>query len=96
MSTHWSAVLAIHPGSWLAVVGGIGIVAASTGIGWTNLGADYSRYLPRRERGTAIAGWTTLGSAAPLTVLIIVGIPYLLAALVGLLAQLVMGLTPQA
>jgi len=119
--THWSAVLATHPGSWLAVFGGIGIVAASTGISWTNLSADYSRYLPRRERGAAIVGWTTLGSMVPLTVLIIVGIllsstvkglatstdpigaigavlpswlaiPYLLAAIGGLLAQLVMGL----
>ena len=119
--THWSAVLATHPGSWLAVFGGIGIVAASTGISWTNLSADYSRYLPRREPGAAIVGWTTLGSMVPLTVLIIVGIllsstvkglatstdpigaigavlpswlaiPYLLAAIGGLLAQLVMGL----
>ncbi len=72
MSTHWSAVLAVHPGSWLAVVGGVGIVAASTGISWANLGADYSRYLPRRERGAAIVGWTTLGSVVPLTLLIIV------------------------
>jgi NCS1 family nucleobase:cation symporter-1 len=119
--TPWSAVFATRPGSWLAVVGGVGIVAASTGISWTNLGADYSRYLPRRERGAAIVGWTTLGSVVPLTVLIIVGIllsstvkglatstdpigaigavlpswlaiPYLLAAIGGLLAQLVMGL----
>ena len=119
--TPWSAVFATRPGSWLAVIGGIGIVAASTGISWTNLSADYSRYLPRREPGAAIVGWTTLGSAVPLTVLIIVGIlltstlkglatatdpigaigavlpswlaiPYLLAAIGGLLAQLVMGL----
>jgi nucleobase:cation symporter-1, NCS1 family len=74
ISTHWSAVLAIHPGSWLAVVGGIGIVAASTGISWANLAADYSRYLPRRERGAAIVGWTTVGSVVPLTLLIIVGV----------------------
>src|ERR1035437_231030 len=121
MRTHWSAVFAARPGSWLAVVGGVGIVAASTGISWTNLSADYSRYLPRRERGVAIVGWTTLGSVVPATVLIIVGvlltstvkglatsadpigavgavlpswlsIPYLLAAVGGLLAQLVMGL----
>jgi NCS1 family nucleobase:cation symporter-1 len=121
MRTHWSAVFATHPGSWLAVVGAIGIVAASTGISWTNLGADYSRYLPRREPGAAIVGWTILGSVLPATLLIIVGIllsstvkglatasdpigaigavlpswlaiPYLLAAIGGLLAQLVMGL----
>jgi len=121
MKTHWSTVFAAHPGSWLAVLGGVGIVAASTGISWTNLSADYSRYLPRNERGAAIVGWTTLGSVVPLTVLIIVGIllsstvkglatsadpigavgavlppwlsiPYLLAAVGGLLAQLVMGL----
>lgn len=121
MRTHWTAVLAVHPGSWLALLGGIGIVAASTGISWTNLAADYTRYLPRHERGRAIVGWTTLGSTAPLAVLIVVGlllsstvdglatstdpigaigavlpswlaIPYLLAAIGGLLAQLVMGL----
>ena len=121
MKTQWSAEFATHPGSWLAFIGGIGVIAASTGISWANLGADYSRYLPRRERGAAIVGWTTLGSAVPLTVLIIVGIllsgtikglatstdsigaigavlpswlaiPYLLAAIGGLLAQLVMGL----
>ncbi|HEY3410376.1 MAG TPA: cytosine permease [Propionicimonas sp.] len=121
LSTHWTAVLAIPPGSLLALVGGTGIVAASTGISWTNLAADYTRYLPRRERGAAIVGWTTLGSSVPLVVLIIVGIllsstvaglatssdpiaaigavlpawlavPYLLAAIGGLLAQLVMGL----
>lgn len=121
LRTNWSAVFATHPGSWLAVVGGVAIVAASTGISWTNLSADYSRYLPRRERGAAIVGWTTLGSAVPVIVLIIVGmllsstvkglatstdpigtvgavlpswlsIPYLLAAVGGLLAQLVMGL----
>jgi NCS1 family nucleobase:cation symporter-1 len=119
--THWSAVFSAHPGSWLAVLGGVAIVAASTGISWTNLSADYSRYLPRRARGAAIVGWTTLGSAIPATMLIIVGmllsstvkglatspdpigaigavlpswlaIPYLLAAVGGLLAQLVMGL----
>jgi NCS1 family nucleobase:cation symporter-1 len=121
IKTHWPAVLSAHPGSWLAVVGGVGIVAASTGISWTNLSADYSRYLPRSERGAGIVGWTTLGSVIPNTVLIIVGIlltstvkglatapdpigavgavlpswlaiPYLLAAVGGLLAQLVMGL----
>jgi NCS1 family nucleobase:cation symporter-1 len=119
--TQWSAVFAGRPGSWLAVVGGVGIIAASTGISWTNLSADYSRYLPRKERGVAIVGWTTLGSALPNIVLITVGIlltsavkglatapdpvsaigailpswlsiPYLLAAVGGLLAQLVMGL----
>jgi NCS1 family nucleobase:cation symporter-1 len=71
--THWSAVFSAHPGSWLAVLGGVAIVAASTGISWTNLSADYSRYLPRRARGAAIVGWTTLGSAIPATMLIIVG-----------------------
>jgi purine-cytosine permease-like protein len=36
------------------------------GLGWVNAAADYSRYLPRRTRGAAVAGWTTFGaSAAP-------------------------------
>ena len=120
-TAHWSSLLSQRPGSWLAVLGGLAIVAAAGGISWANVSADYTRYLPRSERGRAIVGWTTVGSTIPLATLIIVGIllssavnglggaadpisaigsvlpkwlavPYLVAAIGGLLSQLVMGL----
>lgn len=118
---HWSALLAAHPGSWLALASGLSIVAASGGISWVNLSADYSRYLPRTESDRGVVWWTTVGATLPLGVLIVVGlllssavpglagatnpvaaigsvlpsflaVPYLLAAIGGLLAQMVMGL----
>ncbi len=73
--TDWHAVFAAKPGPWdSGVLAALSIVAAGTGIGWVNSGADYSRYLPRRSSGRAIVGWTTLGSTLPLFVLIMVGV----------------------
>lgn len=72
--TDWSAVLAAKPGPWdSGVLATLSIIAAGTGIGWANAGADYARYLPRQASGGAIAGWTVLGATLPLFVLIMVG-----------------------
>lgn len=73
--THWQVVLAAPPGPWdSGVLATLSIVAAGTGIGWANTGADYARYLPRRGSGRAIVGWTVLGATAPLVVLILTGV----------------------
>lgn len=73
--TDWSAVLAAKPGPWdSGVLAALSIIAAGTGIGWANAGADYARYLPRRSSGGAIAGWTVFGATLPLFVLIMVGV----------------------
>jgi purine-cytosine permease-like protein len=72
--TNWSAVLSAPAGRWdTGVLAMLSIIAAGTGIGWANAGADYARYLPRRSRGGAIVFWTTLGSTIPLFALIMVG-----------------------
>jgi purine-cytosine permease-like protein len=55
------------------VIGGIGFIAAGTGLGWLSAGADYARYLPRTAGSGRIAGATVLGSAVPLVVLISMG-----------------------
>jgi NCS1 family nucleobase:cation symporter-1 len=67
--------VALHrpAGSASAVVGGIGFIAAGTGLGWLSAGADYARYLPRTAGSGRIAGATVLGSAVPLVVLISMG-----------------------
>ena len=85
--TNWTAALiARKPGPWdSGVLATFSIIAAGTGIGWINAGADYARYLPRRWRARSIVLWTTLGSTVPLFVLIMVGV--LLSSRVGGLAS---------
>jgi purine-cytosine permease-like protein len=44
------------------------------GLGWVNVAADYSRYLPRRSSSAGVAGWTTFGSAVAPIVLVVFGL----------------------
>lgn len=72
--TNWAQVLSMKPGPWdSGVLATLSVVAAGTGIGWINMGADYTRYLPRKSSARAVIGWTTLGGALPVCVLILVG-----------------------
>jgi nucleobase:cation symporter-1, NCS1 family len=50
----WSAALERPAGPASAMVGGIGLIAAGTGLGWLSAGADYARYLPRSVRSGRI------------------------------------------
>lgn len=72
--TDWTRLLTMKPGPWdSGVLATLSIVAAGTGIGWINMGADYTRYLPRRSSSGAVIWWTTFGGALPVSVLILVG-----------------------
>jgi nucleobase:cation symporter-1, NCS1 family len=83
--TNWALAIRAAPGPWdSGVLATFSIIAAGTGIGWINAGADYARYLPRRFRARGIVFWTTFGSTVPLFVLIMVGV--LLSTRVGGLA----------
>ncbi len=97
------------------------VIAASGGVSWVNVSADYSRYLPRSERSYKVAGFTALGAGIPFAALVIFGyflaqsvtslaqsadpigairtilpawatIPYLILAIAGLIAQMILGL----
>ncbi|MFI9559680.1 purine-cytosine permease family protein [Nonomuraea endophytica] len=59
------------PGAW---AGGVIFAMTLLGLGWVNCGADYSRYLPARSKGSAITLWTTLGGALPPMVLLVFGV----------------------
>ncbi len=73
--TNWSVIFAMKPGPWgTGVLAALSIVAAGTGIGWVNAGADYTRYLPRRSSSGSIVWWTVFGGTLPLLVLMIVGV----------------------
>src|SRR5499425_3302510 len=68
---HWHTVSAIPGGSAEALIGALVFVMTGCGLGWVNVAADYSRYLPRRSSGAGVVGWTTLGSSiAPIFLLV--------------------------
>ncbi|HEX6525701.1 MAG TPA: cytosine permease [Streptosporangiaceae bacterium] len=68
---HWHTVSAIPGGSAEKMVGALVLVMTGFGLGWVNVAADYSRYLPRRSSGAGVVGWTTFASAiAPIFLLV--------------------------
>ena len=71
---HWHTVSAIHSGSAQSLIGALVFVMTGFGLGWVNVAADYSRYLPRRSSGRGVVGWTTLGSSVAPIFLIVFGL----------------------
>ena len=71
---HWPAVAGLHAGPVQAVIGALVFMMTSFGLGWTNMSADYSRYLPRRSSGAGIIGWTTAGISLAPVVLVVFGL----------------------
>jgi nucleobase:cation symporter-1, NCS1 family len=71
---HWSTVSALPGGSAQALIGGLVFIMTGFGLGWVNVAADYSRYLPRKSSSAGVAGWTTFGGAVAPIALIIFGL----------------------
>ena len=71
---HWSTVSALPGGSAQALIGGLVFMMTGFGLGWVNVAADYSRYLPRRSSSAGVAGWTTFGGAVAPIVLVVFGL----------------------
>ncbi|MDP9317803.1 MAG: cytosine permease, partial [Actinomycetota bacterium] len=71
---HWSAVSALPSGSMQAVLGGLIFMMTGFGLGWVNVAADYSRYLPRSASSTGVVWWTTFGAALAPVALLLFGI----------------------
>src|ERR1700749_4699372 len=71
---HWHTVSAIHSGSAQAVIGALVFVMTGFGLGWVNVAADYSRYLPRRSSGTGVVWWTTFASSIAPIFLVVFGL----------------------
>jgi nucleobase:cation symporter-1, NCS1 family len=70
----WSTVSAIPSGSTQQVIGATVFLMTGFGLGWVNLAADYSRYLPRSTSSSGVIGWTTFGGAIAPIVLLIFGL----------------------
>lgn len=68
---NWGTVAAVPGGSAQNVVGALVFFMTGFGLGWVNMAADYSRYLPRSASGRGVVGWTTVGAAlAPILLLV--------------------------
>ncbi|WP_206062565.1 purine-cytosine permease family protein [Kushneria phosphatilytica] len=69
----WQAVADTPAAPLSAVLIGIGTIAAGTGIGWANAGADMSRYQHGQVKGWKLVLSAAAGAGIPLTLLITLG-----------------------
>lgn len=70
----FSAIGSAPAGSLPAVLGCCLFVMTGFGLGWVNIAADYSRYLPRRASNGGVIGWTTFGASVAPVLLIFYGL----------------------
>jgi len=68
----FATVSALPAGSAQAVIGALIFLMTGFGLGWVNVAADYSRYLPRQASTRSVVAWTTVGaSVAPIGLLLV-------------------------
>ena len=70
---NWDAVAHAPAAPASVVIAGIGVIAAGTGIGWANAGADMARYQHRHVPGRRIVAAASVGAGVPLFLLIGLG-----------------------
>ncbi len=70
---NWSALSSAPSGSIESLIGAIIFGMTGLGLGWVNSAADYSRYLPNRERDSSVVGWTVFGASIAPIVMVIYG-----------------------
>jgi NCS1 family nucleobase:cation symporter-1 len=70
----WATVSALPSGSAQEVIGALVFLVTGFGLGWTNLAADYSRYLPRSSSTTGVVVWTTAAASVAPILLLVVGL----------------------
>ncbi len=62
-----------HGANWQTFMVGLAFTITLSGLGWTENGNDYSRYLPRESSKGAIVGWVFLGTAVPEILVMLLG-----------------------
>jgi nucleobase:cation symporter-1, NCS1 family len=70
----WATVAALPGGSVEQVIGALVFLMTGFGLGWVNVAADYSRYLPRTASSVGVVGWTTFGASIAPAVLLVFGL----------------------
>lgn len=59
--------------NWQLWTAGLAFTITLSGLGWTENGNDYSRYLPSSVSGRSVVGWILLGTALPEIALMTLG-----------------------
>ena len=72
-NVNWAAVAQAPSGSFATVLTGIGMIAAGTGIGWANSGADMARYQSPVVKAGALVASAAAGAGIPLVLMIAMG-----------------------
>ena len=62
-----------HGAGWAGWLVGLAFIIVTSGLGWTENGNDYSRYMPRHARKTSIVGWVFAGTFIPSVLLMVLG-----------------------
>ena len=70
----WHAVSHVASGSPQHLIGALVFVMTGFGLGWVNVAADYSRYLPRKASSGGVVWWTTFGSSIAPLILVFFGL----------------------
>ena len=70
----WESVAAIPAGSTQAFIGALVFMMTGFGLGWVNMAADYSRYLPRHSSSRGVVAWTAFGASLAPLILIVFGL----------------------
>jgi purine-cytosine permease-like protein len=59
--------------NWQLWTAGLAFTITLSGLGWTENGNDYSRYLPSNVSGRSVVGWIFVGTALPEIAIMILG-----------------------
>lgn len=59
--------------NWQLITAGFAFTFALSGLGWTECGNDYTRYIARDAKKSSIVGWMFLGTAIPEIFMMIIG-----------------------
>ena len=70
----WPTVSALPSGSVEQLIGALVFLMTGFGLGWVNVAADYSRYLPRTASSAGVIGWTTAAASIAPVVLLVFGL----------------------
>src|SRR5579863_599101 len=62
---HGSGSYKMTFGGWELYTAGLAFTIALSGLGWTEVGNDYTRYLPRDAKRSSVVGWIFLSTALP-------------------------------
>lgn len=62
-----------HGASLPTLLAVLAVVISASGLGWTENGNDFSRYLPASASGRSIVGWVFAGTAVPSILLMVLG-----------------------